>query len=213
MVRTSDVLSRIGKMAELFDDFSPLQLQASGVYAGRKFTLVGRLQYKGDAGVWTEWAAFLNDGTLATLGEDNGAYVVAFDAPLPRDAPQDAAALDALRAGQRTGADGRAWEVASKVQAKLIAAQGELPTAPRLQGEFTVVDLRNSQGEVATLDASDPAQLHWSVGRSVKIKRALLVDLMSRLGRHGIDSEQVMVCFKETAWENWSFAGGRLLHA
>jgi hypothetical protein len=25
--------------------------------------------------VWTEWAAFLNDGTLATLGEDNGAYV------------------------------------------------------------------------------------------------------------------------------------------
>ncbi len=56
-------------------------------------------------------------------------------------------------------------------------------------------------------------EILWSVGRSVKIKRELLVDLMSRLGKHDIDSEQVMVCFKETAWENWSFAGGRLLHA
>lgn len=56
-------------------------------------------------------------------------------------------------------------------------------------------------------------EILWSVGRSVKIKRALLADLMLRLGKHGIGSEQVMVCFKETAWENWSFAGGRLLHA
>ena len=56
-------------------------------------------------------------------------------------------------------------------------------------------------------------EIVWSVGRSVKIKRALLADLMTRLASHGINGEQVMVCFKETAWENWSFAGGRLLHA
>jgi hypothetical protein len=46
------VLTRIGKMAELFDDHSPLQLMASGriTLAARKpFTLVGRLQYKYDA--------------------------------------------------------------------------------------------------------------------------------------------------------------------
>ena len=29
----------------------------------------------------------------------------------------------------------------------------------------------------------------------------------------GVDPEQVMIVFKETAWENWSFGGGRLLHA
>ena len=56
-------------------------------------------------------------------------------------------------------------------------------------------------------------EILWSVGRSVKIKRALLADLIARLDKQGIDSEQVMVCFNETAWENWSFAGGRLLHA
>jgi len=52
----------------------------------------------------------------------------------------------------------------------------------------------------------------WSFGRSVKVKRQLLADLMQRLSAQGLDTEQVMVCFKETAWENWSFAGGRLLH-
>jgi phenylpyruvate tautomerase PptA (4-oxalocrotonate tautomerase family) len=52
----------------------------------------------------------------------------------------------------------------------------------------------------------------WSVGRSVKVKRQLLSHLMQRLADHGIDAEDVMVCFKETAWENWSFAGGRQIH-
>jgi len=52
----------------------------------------------------------------------------------------------------------------------------------------------------------------WSVGRSVKVKRALLADLMTRLAAAGLQVENVMVCFKETAWENWSFGGGRLIH-
>lgn len=56
-------------------------------------------------------------------------------------------------------------------------------------------------------------ELLWSVGRSVKVKRQLLQHLMASLQQQGLDTEQVMVCFKETAWENWSFGGGRLLHA
>ncbi len=52
----------------------------------------------------------------------------------------------------------------------------------------------------------------WSVGRSVKVKRKLLEQLMGTLSAAGINTENVMVCFKETAWENWSFGGGRLIH-
>jgi hypothetical protein len=55
-------------------------------------------------------------------------------------------------------------------------------------------------------------EILWSVGRSVKVKKKLLEDLMGTLNRAGIDIENVMVCFKETAWENWAFAGGRLIH-
>lgn len=53
----------------------------------------------------------------------------------------------------------------------------------------------------------------WSVGRSVKVKRKFLEELMATLGQAGLDPENVMVCFKETTWENWAFGGGRLIHA
>lgn len=56
-------------------------------------------------------------------------------------------------------------------------------------------------------------EILWSVGRSVKVKRALLADLMARLRDAGLDTEQVMLVFQETAWENWAFAGGRQIHA
>ena len=53
----------------------------------------------------------------------------------------------------------------------------------------------------------------WSVGRSVKVKRQLLQHLTESLAAVGFDARQMMLVFKETAWENWSFAGGRMLHA
>lgn len=55
-------------------------------------------------------------------------------------------------------------------------------------------------------------EILWSVGRSVKIKKKLLGDLIQRLTALGHNPENVMVCFKETTWENWSFGGGRLIH-
>jgi hypothetical protein len=55
-------------------------------------------------------------------------------------------------------------------------------------------------------------EILWSVGRSVKVKKKLLQELMSSLATSGLDPENVMVCFKETSWENWSFGGGRLIH-
>jgi len=56
-------------------------------------------------------------------------------------------------------------------------------------------------------------EILWSVGRSVKAKKKLLEELMATLARSGFNPANVMVCFKETSWENWSFAGGRLIHA
>lgn len=57
-------------------------------------------------------------------------------------------------------------------------------------------------------------EILWSVGRNVKVKRKLVADIVAALAlAPGLDPERVMVVFKETAWENWSFGGGRLLHA
>jgi hypothetical protein len=168
LVRDGEALKRIGVSAELFDDHSPLQLGAAGTYKGLAFTLVGRLQYGYEGGTWNEWHALFDSGRSGWLSEDNGAYVFAFDSTLPTDAPP----IDSLQPDQSVMADGRDWSVASVVTTHLIAAQGELPQPPKLDGSFRVVDLRNTQGEVGTLDGSDPTQTHWSSGRSV-----LLADL------------------------------------
>ena len=56
-------------------------------------------------------------------------------------------------------------------------------------------------------------EILWSVGRSVNVKKKFLADLMQRLSAAKIDPENVLVVFKETQWENWSFAGGRVIHA
>ena len=187
LVRDGEALRRIGVSAELFDDHSPLQLGATGTRQGMAFTLVGRLQHGYEGGTWNEWHALFDNGRSAWLSEDNGAYVIAFDAPRPGDAPAPAG----LRAGQRVLADGRAWDVASVVRARLVAAQGELPAPPRLEGEFTVVDLRNSAGEVATLDDIDPARPGWSVGRSVLLAELALQGLKEAsektLGARGVE--------------------------
>ena len=55
-------------------------------------------------------------------------------------------------------------------------------------------------------------EILWSVGRSVKIRRKLLEELMATLKAAGLNTENVMVVFKETTWENWAFGGGRLIH-
>ena len=173
IVREGDALRKIGESADLFDDHSPLQLGASGKFQGAGFTLVGRLQYRYAEGTWNEWHALFDNGRSAWLSEDNGRYVLAVDAPLDGAAP----AATALRAGSQLTVAGQAWTVASVTAARLLAAQGEMPYAPNLTRGFVVSDLRNSRGEVGTLDYSEPGSPRWSVGKSVAITELAMTGL------------------------------------
>ncbi|MBI5257144.1 MAG: DUF4178 domain-containing protein [Burkholderiales bacterium] len=170
LLRDGEALQRIGTSAELFDDHSPLQLHAAGKYLGQAFTLVGRQQLGYEGGSWNEWHALFDGGDggfrSGWLSEDNGAYVIGFDAPLSGPVPEPAD----LNPGERRVVSGAIWDVASVQRAKVLAAEGELPLPPRLDGgEFVVADLRNQAGEVGTLDWREPQHPGWSVGRSVRL--------------------------------------------
>lgn len=56
-------------------------------------------------------------------------------------------------------------------------------------------------------------EIMLGTGRSVKVKRKLLSDIMEGLAAHDINPEHVMVCFIDVPWENWSPGGGRIPHA
>ena len=177
VVRNGEVLSRIGKMAELFDDHSLLQLGASGSWNGQGFTLLGRLQYKYGEGTWTEWHALLADGSSAFLSEDNGAYVFTTAQPVQRDMP----AAERFRVGATTAINGKPFTVASNQQVALIAAQGELPRLPELGHSFAMVELRSqaadakSTGEVLSVDYSTQPP-------GVSMGRAVLLDDLKLTG-------------------------------
>ncbi|HEY5308068.1 MAG TPA: tautomerase family protein [Casimicrobiaceae bacterium] len=104
------------------------------------------------------------------------------------------------------------------VHGALIAA--DVPPADRFQRVLELSaddfrydarypDLASDRGEDFVL-----IEVLCSVGRSVKVKRNFVDDVVTTLAREpGLDREQVMILFIETAWENWAFGGGRLLHA
>jgi phenylpyruvate tautomerase PptA (4-oxalocrotonate tautomerase family) len=71
----------------------------------------------------------------------------------------------------------------------------------------TYPDLTRPRGDDFVL-----VEVLLSAGRSVKVKRAFLAHLMTTLAAAGLDTEQVMLVFEETTWENWAFGGGRLIH-
>ena len=165
VARDGDVLKRIGKMAEVFEDYSPLQLGASGSMAlggqAAAFTLVGRAQFKGEQGSWNEWSAVMPDGSLATLSEDNGQYVFMHDAPLGRDVP----AAERFRVGMTTSVGGQRFSVSANLTASLMSAQGELPRLAPLGQPFTVVELRSESGEVLSIDyGGTPPQVQRGFG-------------------------------------------------
>jgi len=172
VVRDGDTLARVGKMAELFDDHSPLQLLASGRWQGKPFTLLGRLQYKGASGTWTEWNALFDDGSAGVLGEDNGAYVFSLPAATQRTIPQ----ASQFRVGATTAIDGKPFSVSANEQVALISAQGELPKLPPLGQAFAMVELRSPDGEVLSIDyGSQPPAL--TRGRSALLDELQLAGL------------------------------------
>jgi ribosomal protein S27E len=172
VVRSGETLARIGKMAELFDDHSPLQLMATGRWEGKAFTLVGRLQYRSGSGTWTEWVALFDGGGEGLLAEDNGAYVFAVPAAPDRAVPQAAH----FRIGATTAFAGKSYQVAANDTASLVSAQGELPKLPPLDRPFAMVELRSSDGEVLSIDYGEtPPTL--SRGRSVRLEDLQLAGL------------------------------------
>ena len=112
----------------------------------------------------------------------------------------------------------RASAVLDLVHRSLVA--NGVPEADRFQRvlEFDAerfrYDPRYPDAQRARGDDFVLVEILWSLGRSVKIKRKVVGDIVTGLAREaGLHPEQVMIVFVETTWENWSFAGGRLLHA
>ena len=94
-----------------------------------------------------------------------------------------------------------------------VPAADKFQRVIELDAEDFRYDLKYPDVKTSRTDDFALIEILWSVGRSVNVKKKFVADVMQRLSALKMDPENVLVVFKETQWENWSFAGGRLIHA
>ncbi len=156
LVRTDVDLKKVGEVADLPRDASPVQIGTEGMFNKKAFVIVGRIIYGYDQGNWNEWHFVTNDGASGWLSDAMLDYAVSFLAQSKEGIPS----RDQLYAGKTVQLNGVSYEVTSVTNAQYLGVQGELPFEYWDKNVCSFIDLRTPDARFATLDFSeDPALL------------------------------------------------------
>ena len=162
-------LEDLGKVADLVETGSPLDLGLRGVYQGVPFELTGRAQLGHQAGgIWDEWYAAFQDGRWGWLAEAQGRFYLTFAQSLPEQSlipPFEALQPGAPVAALSTSVP---LTVAETGIAAQLGARGEIPYKLVPGEEYQYADLSGPNGIFATLDYSEQSPMAF-VGREVSL--------------------------------------------
>ena len=148
VVRTASGVENLGKVAEIQQDGSPLQIGVQGEYGGKSFEIVGRIQLAYGDGYWNEWHLMYSNGETGWLGEAMGEYFVSFQSQTNPPGEHSVALGEGLNFG------GHIYAVTGFTRNKVSAYEGELPFLVDTTEEFSTYDLRSVNGKAATIDYS-----------------------------------------------------------
>jgi uncharacterized protein DUF4178 len=148
VVRTASGVENLGKVAEIQQDGSPLQVGVQGEYAGKAFQIVGRIQLAYGDGYWNEWHLMYSNGQTGWIGEAMGEYFVSFESDI--GVPQESQI--GLGRGLKLG--DQVYAVTGFTKNRVSAYEGELPFLVDTKEEFSTYDLRSTSGKAATIDYS-----------------------------------------------------------
>ena len=150
VLKDADSVRDIGKISSVLEDFSPIQMGAAGVFGGRNFTVVGRIQLRYEQGMWNEWYLLFDDASTSWLGDSSGLYTITS----PREAAGTLPGFADITPGALYPIGGEAFTAAEKREAECIGGQGELPFRVGDGWRIRVADLRRGSAFV-TLDYTD----------------------------------------------------------
>ncbi|MDC3379170.1 DUF4178 domain-containing protein [Planctomycetota bacterium] len=163
------VLADLGKVANVREDASPIQIGASGKCFGVEFHVIGRLQIEHSTGYWNEWFLEWADKRTGWLSEAQGTYCVTLPADVDPGQRLQVPEFEDLHVGRRVSLRKKRWTVTDVRVARATGTQGETPfTAPEGY-ELPYVDLRRSDNGFATIDYSDDEPIVFT-GRCVRWK-------------------------------------------
>src|SRR5277367_2762572 len=141
LVRTDVDLKKVGEVADLPADASPIQIGTEGVYQNKGFVVVGRIIYEYEQGGWNEWHVIFNDGSSGWLSDAQLEYDLSSLSnpaqPLPPTATK----------GQTFQWQNKTYEVTSLTKAHYKGVQGELPFEYWDKTDLLFADLRSTSGD------------------------------------------------------------------
>jgi hypothetical protein len=154
VARTDRELKDFGRVAELVETGSPLQLGLRGSWRDIHFELTGRAQMGHEAGgVWDEWYATFSNGWVGWLAEAQGRFYLTFKQQVdpsaipPFENLQLGAPLNLSSSGPLV--------VAEKGRGKTLGAAGEIPYQLVPGESFYYADLSGAGSTFGTIDYSD----------------------------------------------------------
>jgi hypothetical protein len=163
LVRTDVDLKKVGQVADLPADASPIQIGTEGVYQNKSFVVIGRIIYEYEQGGWNEWHVVYNDGSNGWLSDAQLEYDLSWQRPLPSQLPP----VNQIARGGKFQWDGKNYEVTSLTKAHYKGVQGELPFQYWDKTDLLFADLRTSGGDFGTIDYSENPPLLF-LGRAVE---------------------------------------------
>jgi hypothetical protein len=150
LIRTDVDLKKVGEVADLPPDTSPIQLNTEGNYGNKAFVVIGRILYEYEQGGWNEWHLMMNDGRSGWLSDAQEEYAVSFlvnGQKLPGESQ--------LQVGQPYSWNGETYTLSVITQAHFRGVEGELPFQYWDKSDVAFADLRTPSRKFATLDYSD----------------------------------------------------------
>jgi hypothetical protein len=152
LVRTDVDLKKVGQVADLPPDSSPIQIGTEGSYNHKAFTAIGRIIYEYEQGGWNEWHIVMNDGSSAWLSDAQDEFAVSFPAKVP---PQSLPTAAQVQVDQQYTWNGETYIVTAITIAHYKGVEGELPFQYWDKTDVKFADCRTHSGKFATLDYSD----------------------------------------------------------
>jgi hypothetical protein len=172
LVRRDVDLERVGVVADLPPDSSPLQIRSEGAYEGKPFVVAGRIIYEYELGGWSEWHIVFNDGRSGWLSDAQLDYAVSFLTPPPGPMPSSGS----LVTGNRFHWNGAEYQVVAVTEARYRGVEGELPFEYWDKSEAVFADLLTEDGRFATIDYSESTPLLF-MGEPVEFEELSLKNL------------------------------------
>jgi hypothetical protein len=154
--RGDGALENYGKVADLVETSSPLELGLTSKFRGVSFEIVGRTQYRhAMGGVWDEWHVAFANNKWGWLAEAQGRFYLTFEREVPDG--ETLPAFDSLVLGERIETIPKVppMVIAEFGQATSLSAAGEIPFAFRPGETRKYADLSGTIDQFGTIDFSD----------------------------------------------------------